>query len=175
MVGRPEFRGRIFKEERAPHFRFLDDFTKYSGFVDAITAHNLSDLTVPESWAYVSFGEATEADYCVAQTAKSWLSDPLAAVTNEITSLIKEVVMVKARSSIVILTWSALLQNMSLQFFSPPQLRKYLPLYWATWHPNVNFVHKPTFDPMASKAILVASMALIGKMISLRDNPGTDI
>ena len=133
------------------------------------------DLHVPESWAYVSFGETIEADYCVAQIARSWLSDPLAVVTNEITNLIKEVVMVKARSSIVTLTWSALLQNMSLQFFSPPQLRKYLALYWAIWHPNVNFVHKPTFDPLASKAILVASMALIGKMMFLADNPGTDI
>jgi len=184
------------KEERAPHFRFLDDFTKYSGFVqsfdcgtfaqrrqvvsehlqcpevalDAITATNLSDLHVPESWAYVSFGETIEADYCVAQIARSWLSDPLAVVTNEITNLIKEVVMVKARSSIVTLTWSALLQNMSLQFFSPPQLRKYLALYWAIWHPNVNFVHKPTFDPLASKAILVASMALIGACISPDEN-----
>ncbi|KAK5218720.1 hypothetical protein LTR72_008659 [Exophiala xenobiotica] len=191
------------KEERAPHFRFLDDLTKYSGFIhsfdcatwaqrrqvvsehfqspgvtlDAITTPSLSDFHVPESWAYVNFGEATEVDYCVAQIAQPWLSDPLAVVTNEITNMIKEVVTVKARSSIVALTWSSLLQNMSLQFFSPPQLRKHLALYWAIWHPNVNFVHKPTFDPLASKAILVASMALIGACVSPdevdRDNAKT--
>jgi len=50
-------------------------------------------------------------------------------------------------------------------------LQKYLELYWAIWHPNVNFVHRPTFNPIVCKSILLASMALIGKCGSFPVGP----
>jgi hypothetical protein len=31
------------------------------------------------------------------------------------------------------------------------------------WHPNVNFVHRPTFNPMNTPTTLLAAMALTGK------------
>ena len=89
--------------------------------------------------------------------------DPLQWQTHQIILLVKEVITVKARNSAVTLTWSSALEQMCLQFFSPPNLRKYLELYWAIWHPNVNFVHRPTFDAETCKPALLASMALIGR------------
>ena len=90
-------------------------------------------------------------------------SDPLAMKTHEILLLIREVITVKPRNSTVTLEWSSVLEQMCLHFFGPANLQICLELYWAVWHPNVNFVHRSTFDPASSKAVLIASMALIGE------------
>lgn len=92
----------------------------------------------------------------------NWLSDPLSLKTHEILLLIKEVVTIKPRNSAVTLDWSSALKNACLQFFSPSNLRRLLGLFWAIWHPNVNFVHRPTFNPVSAKPALLAAMALIG-------------
>lgn len=93
-----------------------------------------------------------------------WLTDPLSLKTHEILLLIEEVVTVKPRNSVVTLDWSAALKNECLQFFSPVNLRRFLDLYWAIWHPNVNLVHRPTFDYVSAKPTVLAAMALIGKI-----------
>ncbi|KAF5236557.1 hypothetical protein FAUST_6471 [Fusarium austroamericanum] len=71
-----------------------------------------------------------------------------------------------SRSGVVELEWSPILEQMCIQFFSPQNLRKFLALYWHIWHPNVNFVHRPTFEPVKAKSTLVATMALIGASVS---------
>ncbi|KAJ5308385.1 hypothetical protein N7476_009041 [Penicillium atrosanguineum] len=96
----------------------------------------------------------------------NWLGDPLSLKTHEILLLIEEVVTIKPRNSAVTLDWSAALKNSCLQFFSPRNLRRLLGLYWAIWHPNVNFVHRPTFDPISAKPALLAAMALMGAFMS---------
>lgn len=97
----------------------------------------------------------------------SWLNDPLSLKTHQILLLIKDIVMVKPRNSAVSFDWSPGLQQSCLQFFSPSNLRKFLGLYWAIWHPNVNFVHRPSFDPGLSKPALLATMAVIGRSSSV--------
>jgi hypothetical protein len=92
----------------------------------------------------------------------NWLCDPLSLKTHEILLLIEEVVTIKPRNSAVTLDWSSALKNASLQFFSPANLRRFLGFYWAIWHPNVNFIHRPSFDPISAKPALVAAMAIIG-------------
>jgi hypothetical protein len=94
--------------------------------------------------------------------------------THEILLLIEEVVMVKPRNSSVTLDWSPALKDACLHFFSPPNLRRFLGFYWAIWHPNVNFVHRPTFDPLAAKPTVLAAMALIGKSYFTMITAGTD-
>lgn len=92
-----------------------------------------------------------------------WFNDPLSLKTHEILLLIEEVVTIKPRNSSVTLDWSPALKSACLQFFSPSNIRRFLGFYWAIWHPNVNFVHRPTFDPLAAKPTVVGAMALIGK------------
>jgi hypothetical protein len=92
-----------------------------------------------------------------------WFNDPLSLKTHEILLLIEEVVTIKPRNSAVTLDWSSALKDACLQFFSPSNIRRFLALYWAIWHPNVNFVHRPTFDLLAAKPTLLAAMALIGE------------
>lgn len=106
------------------------------------------------------------------QSGHRLLSNPLTLMTHEIISRIKEVVSLKPRNSIITLTWSPLLEEICLQFFSPPNLSKYLELYWACWHPNWPVVHKPTFSPASAHPVLVAAMALVGACVSpeIHDN-----
>lgn len=103
---------------------------------------------------------------------ESWFSDSLSLKTHEILLLVEEVVTVKPRNSPVTLQWSPALKDACLKFFSPVNLRKYLGFYWALWHPNVNFVHRPSFDPVSAKPALLAAMALMGASVSpnLPDN-----
>lgn len=96
--------------------------------------------------------------------ALDWLDDPISLKTHQIMLLVKDVVTVKPRNSAVTLDWSPSLQQACLQFFSPSNLRKFLGLYWAIWHPNVNFVHRPSFDPASAKPAALATMTLLGML-----------
>ncbi|KAJ5520380.1 hypothetical protein N7463_000833 [Penicillium fimorum] len=95
-----------------------------------------------------------------------WFNDPLFLKTHEILLLIEEVVTIKPRNSSVTLDWSSALKDACVHFFSPSNIRRFLGFYWAIWHPNVNFVHRPTFDMLAAKPTALAAMALMGACVS---------
>ena len=132
-------------------FHFLDNFTRRSGLVDSF------DCGTYDQRVHV-VARFLETDI----PCDALLPDPLAIKTHQILLNIKEVVTVKPRNSVVELEWSTVLEQACMQFFSPRNLRKFLALYWQIWHPNVNFVHRSTFEPVKAKSILVAAMALIG-------------
>lgn len=175
------------QETRASHtnsheysFPFLDGFTSRTGFVSSfdcgssiqrqeVLAAALLSLakgepaisqSVPERLAS---GTGHSKDATIPLLHYSRLYDPLSLKTHEIILLVKEVITVKPRNSAVTTTWSPSLEEKCSVFFSSTNLRRFLELYWAIWHPNVNFVHRPTFNPAGCKSILLASMALIGK------------
>jgi hypothetical protein len=173
-------------------FPFLDSFTSQTGFVSSfdcgtsiqreeVLAAVLRSLVKSEAVLSQSapgqLASRTENPKDAAPLATvplsqpSWLNDPLALKTREITLLVEEVVTVKPRNSAVTMTWSPALEEKCSVFFSSTNLQKFLGLYWAIWHPNVNFVHRPRFNPVACKPILLASMALIGKCYSLSTGP----
>jgi hypothetical protein len=95
----------------------------------------------------------------------NWFNDPLSLKTREILLLIKEVVTIKPRNSSVTLDWSTALNDACVQFFSPSNIIRFLGFYWAIWHPNVNFVHRPSFDILAAKPTVLAAMTLIGETV----------
>lgn len=155
-------------------FHFLDNFTRKSGLVDSFDCGTFEQRLEVEAIHRSGEGnviQTTEPDEVVhlnsslmdhPQPQPLDLQDPLIIQTHQILLDIKQVVTVKPRNSVVELEWSTILEQTCIQFFSPHNLRKYLALFWHIWHPNVNFVHRPTFDPVTSKSILVACMALIG-------------
>lgn len=161
-------------------FQFLSRFTSKTGLVasfDCGTLHQRQQVVarlVVDQLVPVNSRSTTVADPTseAALGGGSRSLDPLQWKTHQIILLVKEVITVKPRNSAVTLTWSSVLEQMCLQFFSPPNLRKLLELYWTVWHPNVNFLHRPTFDPVTCKPILLASMALIGKSPLQRVGPG---
>ncbi|KAL2167284.1 hypothetical protein VTG60DRAFT_1443 [Thermothelomyces hinnuleus] len=95
-----------------------------------------------------------------------WLYNPIVIKLQQVVLLVKNVVTNKPNNSTIALTWSTALEQQCLQFFSPARFSKFIELYWSVWHPNVNFLHRPTFDPTSAKSILLAGMALIGACVS---------
>lgn len=51
-------------------------------------------------------------------------------------------------------------------FFSSNNLRKYLHAFWSIWYPNWPVFHKPKFIAAQKPASLIASLALIGAVLS---------
>ncbi|KAK3903561.1 hypothetical protein C8A05DRAFT_14485 [Staphylotrichum tortipilum] len=96
----------------------------------------------------------------------SWVNNPWVLRLQEVVLLVRSTVVRKPHNSSITETWSMALEQQCLNFFSPPRFAKFMELYWSVWHPNVNILHRPTFDPASAKAVLLASMALIGACVS---------
>ncbi|KAK4117941.1 hypothetical protein N657DRAFT_685618 [Parathielavia appendiculata] len=96
----------------------------------------------------------------------SWTHDPVVIKLQQVVLLVKKVVTTKPHDRTITINWSAALEHRCRQFFSPPRFAKFIELYWSVWHPNVNILHRPTFDTASSKPILLAAMALIGSCVS---------
>ena len=147
--------------------RFLESFTRNEGFVASFDCGNDSERRLASKHARQLAGQSgmppTTSD---PEIISGGLDDPLASKAGRIVELIKEVVKSKPRNSTVSVDWSLAVCHSCEQFFSPDRLRAYLELYWTLWHPNVNLLHRPTFDPSQSKAALVAAMAIIGASVS---------
>lgn len=155
-------------------FEFLDLFTRSTGFIQSFDCGTYDQRKEVLQQAGASLKEGkpeaqNRNNITVLQHAlgsplqPSPPEDPLYWRTHQIILLVREVVTVKPRNSIVKMSWSSALEAMCFHFFSPSNLQKFMNLFWAIWHPNVNFIHRPTFDPLGCKTILLASMALIGK------------
>jgi hypothetical protein len=96
-----------------------------------------------------------------------WLFDPLIVQIHGIVSRVKELVTSKPRNSFIRLSWTAAVEQQCIEFFSPDNIRLLLTAYWMFWHPNVNFVHKPTFDAAKCSSSLLAAMVIIGTLCTM--------
>lgn len=157
-----------------PCFDFLDAFTRNPGFLNSFdcgTQRDRQDAARIDQRPELP--SATPITHSLASMMDVSPMQPSALLwaTHQIVLLVKEVVMVKPRNSPVEHSWSSTLETLCAQFFSPQQLQKFLNLYWTIWHPNVNFVHRPTFDPTTCKPILLATMAVIGKISAFSLSP----
>lgn len=151
---------------KAYTFRFLDNFTSQTGLVESFDCGTLQlrQQTVAESLKQES------QQYLDSQVALGssilHAAEPLATQTHQIVNLAKEATGSKARNSIIKFEWSSSLEKDCFEFFSPANIRKYLNLYWTIWHPNVNIIHRPTFNSCKVKPELLAAMVVIGEFYS---------
>ena len=164
--------------------RFLDRFTSSSGLVESFdcgTERQRKQVWLKLQREAASYQPLQTMSGCLLSSelpfdpldppptgdanglSPDWLNDPLSLKTHQILLLIRNIVTVKPRNSAVTLDWSPGLQQSCLQFFAPSNLRKFLGLYFAIWHPNVNFVHRPSFDPGTAKPAVLATMTVIGE------------
>lgn len=180
-------------EHRGYSFNFLHDFTSRTGLVssfDCATLKHRHQIVSSFNNSYVEQqrpgcfmvgalpftpldGPDCTSSYATAGMTDGdlvswsyWLHEPTVLRLQEIVLLVKSVVTIRPNNSSVTLTWSSALEQKCLQFFSPYMVAKFLELYWSVWHPNVNIIHRPTFDPTTSKPTLLAAMALIGACVS---------
>lgn len=153
---------------------FLDRFTSCTGFVETFDCGTQEqreqvvtkvELEVAYEQHQPELPRETSIGIDIGSTLpQQWLLDPLSLKTHQILLLVKEIVTLKPRNSVVTLEWTPATEEACLKFFSPTNLRRFLELYWAIWHPNVNFVHRPTFNPVSASSTLLAAMAMIGRI-----------
>jgi len=152
-LGLPLHRTDTGTERLSLHF--LESFTRDNGFVASFDCGTEEQrLLVKSTYESNPKHDADTEDYL------------LVLKSAEIVALVKEVTVLKPRNSAVSLSWNSDTAKSCLEFFSTHRLRFYLELYWALWHPNVNYMHKPSFDIGMSKPGLVAAMAVIGACVS---------
>ncbi|KAK4154678.1 hypothetical protein C8A00DRAFT_32498 [Chaetomidium leptoderma] len=178
---------------RGYSFRFLSDFTSRTGLVSSFECATLAQRQHIVAAFHQSYLEQPPPEFLGAipslavlanpqedsglpqgfaladhrlSSWSSWLHNPIVVQLQQVVLLVKNVVTVKPNNSTITLTWSTALEQRCLQFFSPPRFAKFIELYWSVWHPNVNILHRPTFDTTNAKLILLASMALIGACVS---------
>lgn len=174
-------------ESRGHSFEFLYDFTSRTGLVSSFecaTLEQRQQIVSAFDHAYLAGHQSMAmmtSPPCLVPDLSSlpmgfpdvnastfaplpyWLHDPLVLKLQNIVLLITNVVTMRSKNSTVTLTWSPALERRCLQFFSPYRFSKFIELYWSVWHPNVNIVHRPTFNPATAKCVLLAAMALLGE------------
>jgi hypothetical protein len=147
----------VVSEQPAITLRFLEGFTRNKGLIDSFDCGTEPQRVL----ARRAFKSKLESQHPVTLS-----HDPLRMTCHQLVSLVEEVLTIKPRNSAVTMTWSPVVGALCMEFFSPFHIRLYLELYWALWHSNVNILHRPTFDPTAVKAVLVAAMVIIGASVS---------
>ena len=180
--------------QSAPHktggrrytFMFLENFTRRTGLLESFECgspalreqaganfirkqadgYSLQTPGLPDTLGTLSTVRLLAEAPPFTTVPNQWLHDPLMIKIHQIIALAKEVVTLKPRNSVVTMEWSALLEQKCIDFFSLDNVRKFIELYWAIWHPNVNLVHRPTFDPAAASPTLLAAMTVMGTISS---------
>lgn len=99
-----------------------------------------------------------------------WSYHPLALKSQQILDRLRDTVQHKPRNSLITLEWSELVEQTCLIFFSPPNICKFLRIFWSSWYPNCPIVHRPTFDPLSVPPSLLSSMVIIGACLSPEKN-----
>lgn len=105
-------------------------------------------------------------DGCASFALDDWVVHPLAMKTQEIVSRLKDTIHHKPKRSPIAFEWSALMERMCLNFFSPPNICRFLDSFWASWYPNCPIIHKPTFRTADASPSLVAAMVIVGSCLS---------
>lgn len=105
-------------------------------------------------------------DSCASFAVDDWAVHPLAMKTQEIMSRLKDTIHHKPKRSPIAFEWSALMERMCLNFFSPHKICSFLDSFWASWYPNCPIIHKPTFRTVDASPSLVAAMVILGSCLS---------
>ncbi|OQE29966.1 hypothetical protein PENSTE_c002G09532 [Penicillium steckii] len=95
-----------------------------------------------------------------------YLGDPLRQTTEEIVRLLERVTKSKSEGEVELSPWSSSLEDACLKFFAPPNLRRFLNLFWGSWYPNCPIIHKPSFATRPVSGVLFITITLIGACLS---------
>ncbi|KIY01584.1 uncharacterized protein Z520_03136 [Fonsecaea multimorphosa CBS 102226] len=93
---------------------------------------------------------------------ETWANDPLATKTVEIVQAVETSAHGPKVDGSGVFDHSSSPGVSCIDFFSPPQLRKFLDIYWKKWYPNWPTIHRPLFDPLRTPSILIAAMTIMG-------------
>ncbi|KPI40268.1 uncharacterized protein AB675_7445 [Cyphellophora attinorum] len=161
---------------------FLDNFTRRTGLVESFECGSLAEReAVRKRYGAddVQAGDLPEGAEVLCGLVdepgvdlSTWMLEPLALKTHEIVSSIAQVSRNRPEDSSSAVAWSVATQSLCAKFFSPTRIRKYVDYYWALWHPNVNLMHRPTFEIANCRSYLVATMCILGALVSPNASDG---
>ncbi|KAL2868891.1 uncharacterized protein BJX67DRAFT_379826 [Aspergillus lucknowensis] len=102
-----------------------------------------------------------------------WAGDPLLpqtlAIVDQFTRLASSTRVSNAadhQSVSVTSGLSQFMESMCIRFFSPPNIRRYLKLFWRLWYPHCPIVHRASFQAESTPPLLLATMLVIGACVS---------
>lgn len=176
-----ESRTRLYR------FKFLGNFTSHTGLVESFECgshdlrqqvlatlldHQLDDIagqSPPDTHPIFATNIASDSQSDASAALQdvfpysAALSEPAMLQTHQIVSRIRAVIQHKARNSPMLPGWSPSTEQECFQFFSPRNISRLINVYWVIWHPNVNILHRPTFDASTVKPALLAAMVTLGE------------
>lgn len=128
-------------------FVFLERFTRQTSLVYLLVCGTLEQRILSELKRGVS-GQGRQREV-------------LSVVSADIVGLIKKSTLSAPDNIFNLPNWSSATEQRCLRFFSADNLRKLLGLYWASWYPNINLLHRANFERNPPNSVLVAVLAVL--------------
>jgi hypothetical protein len=173
---------RVFDYPRQRRHRLMSD---PSAQADAMTMvsewdsfPNGSFSTQTQSDADNQLQDGSQSHYSSVESHKSdsshlemgqviqWLDDPLFARTQELWNLFRPYLSELSNKSPVVGCKSENSEGQFLNFLSPPNLKRFVELFFNQWYPYCPILHKPTFNLATVPALLLAPVILMGACMS---------
>ncbi|KAJ5619162.1 hypothetical protein N7510_003146 [Penicillium lagena] len=98
------------------------------------------------------------------------ISRSLDAKSHQLVDSLRTVICGRQNDDVITLDWSSSLHKLCQEFFSPPNIRRFLEYFWSLWYPHCPIVHRPLFDSYAATPALLCVMVVIGACLSSRDS-----
>jgi hypothetical protein len=168
--------------------RFLANVTSTHGMVNSfeignssarkravsnmVQGYNIPVITRPYGRAQQARLETRHNDYDVNSSGFLGLSTsrdaghPLSSKSQEIVRGVRESLSNRASLLTANANSSQSTERSCARFFSPPNLERFISLFWHFWYPNWPVFHEPTFDITQKPAQLIAALSLIGACVS---------
>lgn len=137
-----------------------------------VQGYNIPLITRPYRRAQQAIVETSQSDYDVNSSdflGPSPARDaghPLSSKSQEIVRGIQESLLNGASLLTANANSSQLMERSCARFFSPPNLERFISLFWHFWYPNWPVFHEPTFEITQKPAQLIAALSLIGACVS---------
>ena len=100
-----------------------------------------------------------------------WIIDPLFPKSREILMRFRKIGLPGQLAEMTSRSPAVSIQSRQcLQFFSPPNIKRLVDLFWKFWYPHCPIIHFATFNLVTAPAPLVIAMVLLGAVASPASN-----
>lgn len=100
-----------------------------------------------------------------------WIIDPLFPKSREILMRFRKIGLPGQLTELAARSPAISIQSRQcLQFFSPPNIKRLIELFWKFWYPHCPIIHFATFNPVTAPAALIIAMVLLGAVASPTSN-----
>jgi hypothetical protein len=120
----------------------------------------------PQSHSFSVKSHNSDSSHLEVEQVVQWLDDPLFARTQQLWNLFRPYLSELLNKPPVVGGKSKNPEGQCLNFLSPPNLKRFVELFFNQWYPHCPILHKPTFNLKAVPALLLAPVILMGACMS---------